>query len=333
MKKYEYNTHQNYIVEESYINYHIPLTAKKTLILKVQKSEKPVKVSNAIKLKRNELQMADYQFIERVNYKGNLVYLNINNQTYKVAYAIFRTMNDEKMAYYAPPHFSFTYSYINEHYPGGNIKFEGEKYSGYNVRHYYHGTTEVAGIQNDVLLKMYNDACYNREYGVTTPLSPVGKSNPYLQTKSTNSGKPLYRSCQHPIQSEYLKGIGLYKEFYQEGTTVYSSELVAIDDIPVNQYLKLTPSNQGFANQSFPDFENGSNDLVFKSGKKPAKKVTTVSENIPGRKRRNPATFQEKGVSQIKMPVKAFLKKATKKATKKVTKKKSIEFKLLFLNR
>jgi LysM repeat protein len=324
MKKYEYNTHNDYIVEESHINYHIPLTAEKTLILKVQKSEQPTTVSKYTTLSRKELQMTNYAFVERVNYKGNNVYLNIENKTYKVAYAIFKTMNDTEMAYYAPPHFSFQYSYINDHFPGGNIKFEGEKYTGYNVRHYYHGTTEVAGIQNDVLLKMYNDACYNRDYGVTTPLSPVGQANPYLQTKSSNTGKPLYRSCQHPIQSEYLKGIGLYKEFYQEGETVYSSELIAIDDIPINQYLQLTSSNQGFAGQIFSDLGDDSADLVFKSGKTPAKKQAIVSENIPGKKRGNPASFQEKGISQVKTPIKAFVKKATKKAIKPNSKQKTV---------
>lgn len=313
MKKYEYNTHNNYIVEESYINYHIPLTAEKTLILKVQKSEQPATLSKYTKLKRKELQMTDYAFIERVNYKGNIVYLNVENKIYQVAYAIFKTMNKTEMVYYAPPHFSFQYSYQNDYFPGANIPFEGEKYSGYNVRHYYHGTTEVAGIQNDVLLKMYNDACYNREYGVTTPLSPVGEANPYLQTKSSNTGKSLYRSCQHPIQSEYLKGIGLYKEFYQEGEVVYSSELIAIDDIPINKYLLLTTSNQGFANQDTPNSGNDNGDLVFKSGKVPVKEAAVISENIPGRKRGNPVNFQEKGVSQIKTPVETFVKKAAKK--------------------
>ena len=316
MKKYEYQTVEGYIVEESYINYHIPLDFEKTLILKIQKSTSPTSVNRYNTLKRNEIAMTDYAFVERINHNATNLYLNINNQSYKVAYTIYRTMSDNKMSYYAPPHMSFTYDYKNDHFPGDNIFKEGEGYDGYIVRHYYHGSTEVEGIQNDVLLKMYNDACYNREYGVTVPLSNKGQVNPYLSTVSKTTNKPLYRSCQHPIQSEYLKGIGLYKEFYQEGDKVYGSDLVAIDDIPINDYLKLASHNYEFAN-----FNDNNGGLAMQNAPKAPSSTVTISENIPGRVSENipgakKSTIQDLAkVNTIKSPVQAFEKQQAIKAS------------------
>lgn len=236
-KKYQYRTDPDYIVEESYTNYHVPVDDEYTIILKVQQSTEGVRNIKTQRMSAADIARIDRDFVHRVNGYATPLYLQKDGLYYQVSYVLLHKFTPERMTYYAPPHLSFYYRYGERYYPGENIYIEGSDEIDYAVRHFYHGTTEVSGIRNDVLLKMYRDACYNREYGVTTPLSPLGTPNPQLQLTSTKTGQPLYRSCQHPIQSEYLYGIGLYKEFYMEGDKVFMSKLVSIDDIPIADYL------------------------------------------------------------------------------------------------
>jgi len=245
MKKYEYSTDKNYIVEKSYINYHIPINTGNTLIIKVLKSATPVtSISEyaATTLLQKDIKQLTKAFVSRVNTGATRAFLKITTtegvQYYETDYTIYRVMNDEYMSYFAPPHFSFFYDLSTDYYPGQSVL--GDDYEmNYAARFFFHGQTEVEGIQNNVLLKMYNDACANRPYSVITPRSPQGQNNIYKKLKSSKTGEKLYRSCQHPIQSEYLKGIGLYKEFYEEDGTVYKSNLVSVDDIPIALYLKM----------------------------------------------------------------------------------------------
>lgn len=240
MKKFQYRTDADYIVEESYTNYHIPVDDEYTIILKVQQSTEGVRGVKTQKMTVNDIARVDRDFVHRVNGNATPLYLNKGGVYYQVSYVLLRHFTPKRMAYYAPPHLSFYFNYDERYYPGENVYIEGSDEIDYAVRHFFHGTTETHGIRNDVLLKMYRDACYNRDYGVTTPLSPVGNANPQLKVVSPKTGKPLYRSCQHPIQSEYLYGIGLYKEFYMEEDRVFKSELVSINDIPVADYLAGT---------------------------------------------------------------------------------------------
>ena len=294
MKKYEYQTDKDYVVEESYTNYHIPLDKERTLILKIfTKTQQVANVptDNYTVLSKQDLFSVNRSLISRVNTLATNLYFRIDKELYKVDYTIYKKMEKTQMSYFAPPHFSFLFQYKEDYYPGQAIQVNGDEW-GFVTRHFYHGASEVEGIQNDVLLKMYNDACYKRPYGVTTPLSKVGEQNPYKSVRSKVTGEKMFRSCQHPIQSEYLKGIGLYKEFYQEDGKTYRSELVSIDDIPIKTYLKLAkpnykydepkvtaPNASGYAMKS-PSTNNGSGDL-------------NISDNIPGKK----TVYTTKGVS------------------------------------
>jgi LysM repeat protein len=188
-----------------------------------------------------------------VNTGAMPLYINVSNtsddQMYEADYIILRTMDAKKMTYFAPPHFSFEYELSGDYYPGENIL--GDYYvREYAMKFFFHGQTEVEGIKNNVLLKIYNDACAKRPYAVTTPRSPQGQNNIYKNLKSTKTGEKLYRSCLHPIQSEYLEGIGLYKEFYEEDGKVYTSKLISIDNVPIQQYLKLNAQTIKWANEA-----------------------------------------------------------------------------------
>ncbi len=251
MQKFDYTTDTDYIVEESHTNYHIPIDGEKTLILKVLKSASPISNLTAQQpkiLQRKDIKSLTKAFVSRVNTGATHVVLKIKTadgiKMYAADYTIFRVLNEEYMSYFAPPHFSFFYDLKSEYNPGQTV-LNDDYQDNFATRFFFHGQTQVQGIENNVLLKMYNDACAKRPYGVTTPLSPKGENNLYKEAVSFKTGEKLYRSCQHPIQSEYLKGIGLYKEFYEEDGKVYSSNLTAIDGIPIQTYLKLVaPSLQ-----------------------------------------------------------------------------------------
>lgn len=299
MKKYEYQTDENYIVEENYTNYHLPINSEKTLILKTLNSAASLTKINASNYQTlacsNGVDIGE-DFVRRVNNGATNIILKIpTTKGYElkpVEYTILQTMTDGEMIYFAAPYMSFVYHYDIQHNPGealrsGELK-DGEKYI---MRHFQYGESEEQGIRNDIFLKMYDDACSNRAFGVTTPLSPKGQSNPYLNATHSASGQKLYRSCQHPIRSEYLKGIGLYKEYYEEGSTMYSSKLVAIDNMPIEKYLSLMSPNykQKKENkvEAITDYSFMGQAVAFKGGEV-EKTITAVekaaiSNNIPGK--------------------------------------------------
>lgn len=298
MKKYEYKTDKDYIVEDNYINYHLPVTEEKTLIFKVSEQASTLNAIPENHKTLNEVSAfgIDNDFIYRVNKKATRIIVKIPTASgtilKEVDYMMSRTLNDHSMVYFAAPFMSIIYDYDIVHNPGEVLRaddiMDEERYV---ARYLQYGKDHVKGIRKDIFLKMYNDACYKRPYGVTTVRSPQGKPNPYLETTHSVSGSKLYRSCQHPVHSEYLKGIGLYKEYYQEGDKIYSSELAAIDDIPIEKYLDLIAPNYKY--QNFNDNHSLSNSMmddgVVMKGKedKPQEYEATVpqkvSNNIPGR--------------------------------------------------
>lgn len=251
MKKYVYQTDNNYVVEENYTNYHVAINSEKTLIVKVLNVTKTAKITGKA-LSAQDFKHINKDIVHRVNTGEMPLYINIpnasENQMFEADYVILRTMNAGKMTYFAPPHFSFEYQLSGDYYPGQTVV--GDDYvREYAMQFFFHGQTEVAGIKNNVLLKIYNDACAKRPYAVTTPRSPQGQNNIYKELKSSQTGEKLYRSCLHPIQSEYLEGIGLYKEFYEEDGQTYTSKLISIDGVPIQQYLKLNAQNIKWANE------------------------------------------------------------------------------------
>ena len=297
MKKYEYKTDKDYIVEDNYINYHLSVNAEKTLIFKVSEHAPILSAIPTNHKVLNEVSAfgVDNQFIYRVNKKATRVVLRIPTTSgtvlKEVDYMISRTLDDHSMVYFAAPFTSIIYDYDVEHNPGEVLRaddiMDEERYV---ARYLQYGESDVKGIRKDIFLKMYNDACYKRPYGVTTVRSPQGKSNPYLETTHSVSGSKLYRSCQHPIHSEYLKGIGLYKEYYQEGDKVYSSELAAIDDIPIDKYLELMAPNYKY--QNFNDNHSFGNSMIddgvaMKGNEEKPQEYEavsqTVSNNVPGK--------------------------------------------------
>jgi hypothetical protein len=289
MKKFEYKTDAGYIVEDSYTNYHIPIGDDKTLILKINASEATLPSLDPRKLLQLNCYSAksiDHDFVERVNMGVTVIYL-VNKHTgakgdsttiYHVNHAIYQEMNDHYMRFFAPPYFSFIYDYDQEHFPGDNLPADDANPRKFDTRFYLYGEETVENVRNDILLKMYYDACYNRPYGITTVLSPKGQNNPYKQTIDISNGKLLYRSCQHPIHSEYLKGIGLYKETYYEDGKAFVSKLVSIDGIPIQQYLKLVSNNYKFENinDNLSSFLTSEQHYVMKSGN-----TTKGEDDIP----------------------------------------------------
>ena len=251
VKTYEYLTDEEYIVEDSYTNYHVKLSENKYFILKVLKSTPAVEIP-ASKLKHikhlnceSAQVVVDKWLVTRVNSHGGYqMYISVEEngekKYYPVYYTILKETTTDFMNYYAPPYFSLYYDYYVEHYPGQPISAPNYGDSrNFDVRFYLHGKTYVDKIRKDVFLKIYNDACHARDLAVTVPLSPVGEVNPYLQ-KDEHQGKLIFRSCQHAIETEFLRDIGLYREFYQEGTMKYSSQLVSIDGIPIDSVIKYT---------------------------------------------------------------------------------------------
>jgi LysM repeat protein len=297
MKKYEYKTDKDYIVEDSYINYHLPVDEKKTLIFKVSEDAPTLSSlpSNYQKINQASAFGINNDFVYRVNKKATKVILKIPTSSgtvlKEVDYMIHRTLDNHSMVYFAAPYTSIIYDYNKEHNPGEVLRaddmIDGDRYL---ARHLQYGESEEKGIRKDIFLKMYHDACYKRPYGVTTARSPQGQSNPYLETTHSVSGSKLYRSCQHPIHSEYLKGIGLYKEYYQEGDKVYSSELAAIDDIPIDTYLDLVVPNYKYENfndnDSFDDAIVNEGIAMKGSEEKPQEyeaAPSNISNNVPGK--------------------------------------------------
>ena len=254
MQKFDYHTDYEYIVEENYSNYHLRLNENQTFIVKVNSSTPASTLAKEGITKyfgltcENADQIIDRWFIFRLNYGGSNVYIKLGDKIYKAAYTIFKEMDDRHMSYYAPPYASFKYEYNTEHYPAQSIPTEQEEnHDLFYVTYLLHGKTQEKGIRKDVFLKIYNETCHGRDFGITTPLSPVGENNPLLVEENrpvTNQqSKMVYRSCQHPIQSEYIKDIGLFKESYKEIDKTYTSQLVAIDNVPINQYLQLVSSS------------------------------------------------------------------------------------------
>lgn len=265
MKVYKYDTDDDYVVEEDHTNYHVSLDMERTLILKIMDAHQtldqlPVKDYKV--LSPNEFYLVGKSLVERVNSQATFLFLQKDGAYHLVDYTIYKDINEERMIYFAPPHISFFYEYDEEYYPGQPVLVDEQLSHTFNTRFYYHGETTVQGIENDVLLKMYNDACYMRPYGVTTPLSAKGANNPYKKLVSERTGERLFRSCQHPIQSEYLKGIGLYREFYQEDGRIFTSRLVSIDGIPIEDYLRMVRNNQMYSNRN-DNGGFGEQELIF----------------------------------------------------------------------
>lgn len=297
MKKYEYKTDKDYIVEDSYINYHLPVSEQRTLIFKVSENAPTLSTLPSSYQILNETSGfgVDNQFVFRVNKKATKVILKIPTSfgtvLKEVDYMIHCTLDDRSMTYFAAPYMSIIYDYENIHNPGEVLRaddmIDEERYV---VRYLQYGESEVKGIRKDIFLKMYHDACYKRPYGVTTVRSPQGKSNPYLETTHSVSGSKLYRSCQHPIHSEYLEGIGLYKEYYREGDKVYSSALTAIDGIPIETYLDLVAPNYKYENfndkvSSSDSRTTGGTVIKANEGKPKEYEVPSqnISNNVPGK--------------------------------------------------
>ena len=294
MKKYEYKTDKDYIIEDSYINYHLPVNEEKTLIFKVSENAPSLNSipSNHKLLTQTSAFGIDNQFVFRVNKKATRIILKIQTASgtllKEVDYMISRTLNAHSMTYFAAPFMSIMYDYNEEHNPGEVLRADAmideERYV---ARHLQYGESEEKGIRKDIFLKMYNDACYKRPYGITTTRSPQGKSNPYLETTHSVAGSKLYRSCQHPVHAEYLKDIGLYKEHYQEGDKIYTSELTAIDGIPIDTYLELMAPNykyQNFNDNDYFEKNNVESGFAMKGNEAKPKAYETVSNNIPGKK-------------------------------------------------
>ena len=79
MKKYEYKTDKDYIVEDSYINYHLPVDEKKTLIFKVSEDAPTLSSlpSNYQKINQASAFGINNDFVYRVNKKATKVILKI----------------------------------------------------------------------------------------------------------------------------------------------------------------------------------------------------------------------------------------------------------------
>ena len=272
MKKFKYKTDPDYVVEDSYTNYHLPIDGEHTLILKVLESEQTLSnldTRHLLKLNCFSSQSIGHNFVERVNTGNTIIYLleehsKDSSTIYHVDHTIYQEMNTHNMRFFSPPYFSFIYDYDIEHFPGDNLPADDADPRKFDTRFYLYGEETVGNIRNDVLLKMYYDACYNREIAITTELSPVGEINSYKSVTDPKTGKFLYRSCQHPIHSEYLKGIGLYKETYYEDGKPFVSELVSIDDIPIQEYLKLVSDNYTFENYNDNVSLDTSTEKVYK---------------------------------------------------------------------
>ena len=286
MQKFDYQTDQEYIVEDNYTNFHIKIDDSKTFILKLLASTAPTDIKEKDMENHYELHCqsvanaVDSWFIYRVNHGGANIYLKLNSEKgkviYKIDYVILREMDKEHVSYYAPPYFAFKYRYDQEHNPGSPIASDVSDARLFDMRYYLHGMTFQNEIRKDIFLKIYNDACHGRDYGVTTPLSPVGEVNPYLTSKTLIDGqKIIFRSCQHPIVVEVIKGVGLYKEYYQELDKTYMSKLISIDDIQIDEYLNLTAASL----QEEKEFKNKKEEVYYatKSG---AKRKVDASGNF-----------------------------------------------------
>jgi LysM repeat protein len=328
MKKYDYKTDENYIVEENYTNYHLPIDKEKTLIFKVRDNAPTVKSlpAGAKKMNRSMAAGVDNQFVVRANQKTIRILLRTGAVIKEIDYIIYAIVNDDRMSYFAAPYMSIIYDYDTEHNPGEVLQASDDiaQNERYMVRYLQYGETQEKGIRKDIFLKMYEEACYNRPYGITTVLSSKGQSNPYLETKNSATGDKLYRSCQHPIHSEYLKGIGLYKEYYQEGDKVYSSKLTAINGTEINAYLDLiSPDYKDFNDHHAFEKTITPDGVVMENlgeeKEKPAITTIPVSNNVPGKGKMKPenvnfgAVNTPKSVEDSSNSVTATIKYSTNK--------------------
>lgn len=321
MKKLDYRVDHGFIIDDNHTAYHINLDAQRTLILRVLSDdhaiqELPSKYAQIFDCQ--SLKDIDESFVVGVNSGTTNVYLlegdAPNVQYYQVSFAEYNVENNLYFSSFAPPLHSFVYEFGESYDPLQPLHPVAFDAFDYNTRTFYFGSEHEKAQNKHVFLSVYRDVCAHRPFSLTTPRTNKGEDNPYkfqditedtAETPVlTNSTKKILRSCQHPVQMIYLKGVGLIGKSYEEDGKTYQSNLVRIDGSSLEEYLSnkpikvanyLSPEKpiyweykpQKPASTTLPT----STDIAFKSSEKTSKlfdknigaDFSPISSNEPGR--------------------------------------------------
>lgn len=248
MKKYEYETDREYLVEDNYTNYVMKLDDKRTLIFKVVNKEKApnkISTSNYDMFTFGKAQTVNMDFVKRVNTGATTMYLaepitQNTNEIYKIDRITYIEDDGQKLNYFAYPFTSFNYTYDGDHYPMEElypIRLGGDQFE---LRTYFSQRTSEFEHDKHVFIKMYREVCANRAIGITVNRTPAHVTAADINAENlARGGKMILRTCQHAITMEYIPQVGIVREYYEELGKIYESNLKSIDGLPLQTYLMV----------------------------------------------------------------------------------------------
>ena len=247
MQQYEYEVDEEFVIDDNHKAYHIKLDAERTVVLKVlDRTNGLAKVNTSFTVLHDckSIKGIQPQFVIGVNSNSTPVFVKKNDLYYKVASAEYNVDSEAFFSSFAPPHHSFVYEYSNEYDPLETLRPTALDALDYDTRNYYYSTEQERESYNFIYLQVYRDACANRPFGIVTPRSDQGQDNSYKYStpshniSSTTSVKQIYRTCQHPVEVKYIKGLGTGERSYEEDGKLYISKLVRIDGVDLATYLE-----------------------------------------------------------------------------------------------
>lgn len=253
MQKYDYEVDKEFILDDDHTAYHLRLDNERTLILKVMNHDKAVRSIESdltIAYDCQSLKGIQPKFVLDINNGNSPVFIEENGNYYKVSYAEYNVDNDAFFSSFAPPHHSVVYEYNEAYDPLQTLPTAALFMLDYETQNFYYSTEQERFKSQFVFLQIYRDACANRPYGIVVPRSEQGKESPFKyenidktqSSKNGNNSKQIYRTCQHPVEVTYVKGVGLTRRSYEEDGMLYISKLVSIDGESLSQYLSTTQS-------------------------------------------------------------------------------------------
>lgn len=243
MEEYEFKVDKDFVIDDNHYAYHINLDAERTLVLKVFKNtegQSNVETNLTTVHTCTSVKGIQPQFVVGVNNNHSKVFIKKDGLFYQVAFAEYNIDNQTFFSSFAPPHHSLVYEYHHPYDPMETLRPAALESLDYETRNFYHSTESEKESYSFVYLQIYRDVCVNRPFGVVSPLSEPGKENNYKyeNPSSQKHQKQIYRTCQHPVTVTHVKGLGITERFYIEDEKEYKSELVTIDGIDLDTYLK-----------------------------------------------------------------------------------------------
>jgi len=319
MDKYKYQVEQSFIIDEDHTSFHIPISSDKTLILLVlvhdthYDLEKPWNVPI---LTMNQASTLNKNFALGINGGTSHVYMmekkGYGYQAFHVTTALIETVTAKDISYESPD-YSFYIDRSKNYNPAEELYLPSGADEYYcHSRYFYHGESKEQHLDKFSLLRVTKQVCSNRSFGVVTPRTSQGQTNPYIGTTVTGS---RMGSCQHPIITEYVDGIGLYKESYEDDRGTHTTRLVSVNDMPIDQYIAQKNPYEGTA-MSYsrrPQTQSMVKGVEKTAIRKPVLRSTYVNEPV---RQYNIPTYAKTPVRTYNMPksVKVTNQAAVKKS-------------------